>query len=398
MEFAREVLAIKSEMISWRRALHQEPELSFQEFQTSAFIEQHLRQFGNVQVARPTSTGVLGTLKGTKAGIPMKLGIRADIDALPLNEKNDLPYASQNPGVMHACGHDGHTAILLALAKLLSASKDTFCGEVRLIFQHAEELPPGGAIELVKAGAVEGLDAMLGLHLSTNWPTGAFGIKTGALTAAVDRFDIILEGKGGHCAYPEQTRDPIIAMAELILAIQSIVSRRIDPLDPAVVSICMANSGTAYNIIPGGASISASVRTFSEQTRSLVEQEVQQLTAGICQANGLSYTVKYQQGYPSVENDARLAGIASQVIAQRFGNEFTNQIGVIMPGEDFSYYLEGRPGFFVELGSRDSETGCDHPHHNPLYCLDEKALIFGLQYFLDMVHQLLDGSGKALKS
>lgn len=388
--FSVEVEALENEMIAWRRHLHANPELSFQETETSNFIAQQLASFGGIEILRPTATGVIGRVLGLQAGPGRVIGIRGDIDALPLREENDLPYRSTRPNVMHACGHDGHTAMLLGLAKLLSTKRANFPGEVRLVFQHAEELPPGGAVELVRAGAVEGVDLMLGLHLSTNYNLGTFGIKSGVLTAAVDRFDITLSGKGGHCAYPEQCADPLLALAHLIVALQTIVSRRVPPEEQAVVSVCAANAGSAYNIIPDTAHLSASVRSFSPGTRRLVEEEVHRIASGVAQGMGVEAEVLYQLGYPSVVNDLALTNLTEEIILKRFGESHLEHIGTIMPGEDFSYFTENRPGFFVELGSRNPGNQCDQPHHNPHYRLDESALKYGLQYLTDMVFALLE--------
>lgn len=388
--FSVEVEALENEMIAWRRHLHANPELSFQETETSNFIAQQLASFGGSEILRPTATGVIGRVLGLQAGPGRVIGIRGDIDALPLREENDLPYRSTRPNVMHACGHDGHTAMLLGLAKLLSTKRADFPGEVRLVFQHAEELPPGGAVELVRAGAVEGVDLMLGLHLSTNYNLGTFGIKSGVLTAAVDRFDITLSGKGGHCAYPEQCADPLLALAHLIVALQTIVSRRVPPEEQAVVSVCASNAGSAYNIIPDTAHLSASVWSFSPGTRRLVEEEVHRIASGVAQGMGVEAEVLYQLGYPSVVNDLALTSLAEEVILKRFGESHLEHIGTIMPGEDFSYFTENRPGFFVELGSRNPGNQCDQPHHNPHYRLDESALKYGLQYLTDMVFALLE--------
>lgn len=391
MSFDPAVIALQTDLISWRRHLHQFPELSFEEYETTKFIQETLKSFGIINIECPTRTGLVARIYGSKPGAPRTVAIRADIDALPIQETNDLPFASQNPNVMHACGHDGHTAILLALAKLLIEDPASFCGEVRLIFQHAEELPPGGAIELLHAGAVDEADAVLGLHLSTNWDTGIFGIKSGVLTSAVDRFDITLSGKGGHCAYPEQCIDPLPAMAELILALQTVVSRRIAPQDPAVVSVCMAHAGTAYNIIPDTACVTASVRSFNPKTRLLIEREVRQIAAGTALSHGLAAEVNYEHGYPSVINDSALTLLAEETLIRRFGSGQIMQIESLMPGEDFSYFLQDCPGFFVELGSRNSTKLCDQPHHNPKYRLDEDALLYGVQYFVDVVQVILNG-------
>ncbi|NCB29717.1 MAG: amidohydrolase, partial [Clostridia bacterium] len=225
--FDPEVAALEFDLITWRRYLHQNPELSFEEINTTRWLEQMLREIGVDEIIRPTNTGVVARIFGTKEGNPAIVAFRADIDALPIREENDLPYCSRNDGVMHACGHDGHASMLLALAKLLCEHRESICGEARLIFQHAEELPPGGAIELARAGVLENVEAVFGLHLSSGFDTGVFASKSGVLTSNVDRFTVKVAGRGGHCAFPEQCADPLLAASEIVLALQSIVSRRV---------------------------------------------------------------------------------------------------------------------------------------------------------------------------
>ena len=394
--FDESVLALEPQLLRWRRRLHAHPERSFEEVETTAFLERALLDMGVDEIQRPTKTGLVARVFGTGAGTPAVLGVRADIDALPIPEENDLPYRSGVEGVMHACGHDGHAAMLLALAKLLVGARENFCGEARLIFQHAEELPPGGAIELLCAGAAEGVDAMLGLHLSSNFDTGVFGVKSGVLTAAVDRFDALVRGRGGHCAFPEQCLDPVVAAAEIVLALQTTVSRRVAAGEPAVVSVCEMHAGTAYNIIPSEARLTASVRSFGAETRALLEREARRIAENVAAAHGCQTEFVWERGYPSVVNDERLTRFASACIRSRFGEAKLLPIGCIMPGEDYAYFLDGRPGFFVELGTKNADKGCDMPHHNPRYRLDEDALLFGLQYEFDMVLALLDGTRAAL--
>ena len=387
------VLEIEPEMIAWRRHLHQHPELSFAEYETTRFLETRLRSFDGVEVRRPTPTGLVAAITGTKPGVPRVLGIRADIDALPMPEENDLPYRSEAPNVMHACGHDGHAAMLLAAAKLLSARRDSFCGTALLIFQHAEELPPGGAIELVRAGAADSADMMLGLHLSSNWPTGVFGVRSGALTAAVDSFRITVRGKGGHCAFPEQTIDPIVAASQIVLALQTIVARKVAATDAAVVSVCKLHGGTAYNIIPDCVTLEGAVRSFLPETRERIRQEIVRISEKTAEAAHASCEATYDLGYPSVVNDAEMTRVCESLLLHRFGAAQVERIDRVMPGEDFAYFTENRPGFFVELGTRNPEKLCDRPHHNSGYRMDEDALRFGLQYYIDAVQGLLDGSG-----
>ena len=392
--FSQEVLSAQASLIADRRWLHRHAERSFEEYKTTAWLEAQLAGLDGVTIDRPTKTGLVAHVLGTKPGKGHVLGIRADIDALPMPEEAPVPFASETPGVMHACGHDGHAAILLSAVRLLSRSRESFCGEVRCFFQHAEELPPGGAIEMVRAGANEGVEVMLSLHLSSNYPTGMLGMRPGVLTSNVDKFEITVRGKGGHCAFPEQCQDPIPAACELVLALQTVVSRRLSANDPAVISVCSLNGGTAYNIIPDEVKISASVRSFGADTREKIETEVNRISAGIAAAHNVTCTVNYEKGYPSVVNDPALTGTVRALMAERFGEERLLSLDPLMPGEDFSYFLSEKvPGFFLELGSGNAEKGCAFPHHNTKYCLDEDALAYGLQYELDSVRALLDGTG-----
>ena len=390
--FDPEVRALNENVIAWRRHIHQRPEISFEEVETTRYLEEQLAGFGVDAIERPTKTGLVAHILGKKAGQKHVVAFRADIDALPIREQNDLPYASQHANAMHACGHDGHAAMLLGLARLLCEQREQFCGEARLLFQHAEELPPGGAIEFVRAGALEGAEVVLGLHLSSAFDTGVFALKSGVLTSNVDRFTVTVTGRGGHCAFPEQCADPLLAASEIVTALQSIVSRRIPANEPAVVSVCEFHAGTAYNIIPGEAVLNASVRSFGEETRSLIEREARNICQSGAQAHGCKASLDWISGYPSVVNDEALTNLAEQVVKARFGEARIQKIGVIMPGEDFSYMLEGRPGFFVELGTRNPEKQTDAPHHNPRYRLDEDALLYGLQYQYDVARALLRGT------
>ena len=390
MQFDPCVTRIIPELRAWQEHLHRNPELSFEEFETTAHLAELLSVMPGVSVSRPTKTGLVASIRGEKDGRQTVLGVRGDIDALPIEEASGLPYASARPGVMHACGHDGHTAMLLGLAKLLSAQRASFSGEARLFFQHAEELPPGGAVELVRAGAADGVDAMLGLHLSTNWPTGVFGVRAGVLTAAVDRFDITVKGKGAHCSFPEQGVDAIVTTAQLILALQTISARRVAATDPVIVSICQANAGTAYNILPDEMTLTGAVRSFDPAVRERIKALIGEITAGITASAGASYDYVWDAGYASVFNDEKLTALAEQTLLSRFGKENIDHIGPIMPGAYFYPFLENPPGFFVELGSRCPEKGCDRPHHNPGYRLDQDALPYGVQYLYDMALKLLN--------
>lgn len=386
-DISPKVQAIWKEMIGWRRHLHQFPELSFQEYETSTFVEEKLRSFGNIEVSRPTKTSVMGIVKGKTPG--RIIALRADIDGLPIEEKNDLPYTSQNPGVMHACGHDGHTAILLATAKIISNMASEFSGEVRFLFQHAEELPPGGAVEMVKAGVMDGVEEVYGLHLTSNYPTCTFGVREGALTSATDRFDITVKGKGGHSAFPEICTDPIVMGAQIITALQHIVARQTAAVEPVVLSVCMVSAGQAYNIIPDVMQITGSTRTFDRKIREELPEKMEQIVRGITSSYGAGYEFLFSKGYASVMNDHDLTLKVEKLLTDHFGKDRVIHIGPLMPGEDFSAFSELCPGFFVELGTRNEEKGCDKPHHNRNYKLDEEALLYGVEFFTFLIQNRL---------
>ena len=386
MKLSEKTMKILPDCISWRRHMHENPELSFEETETTAFLIRELEQIPGLLLEKPCRTGVVAVLKGGKEG-PV-IGIRADIDALPIQEETPLPFASKNPGVMHACGHDGHAAMLLAAAKILAEERESLSGTVKFIFQHAEELPPGGAAEMVKAGVIDDVDEVYGLHLSSLFPTGHFGVRPGALTSATDRFDIVIKGKGGHSAFPEGNIDPIVIAGQVITALQTIVSRQIAAVEPAVVSICQLQAGSAYNIVPGEVTMIGSTRTFSRKTREELPKKMEAIVKGACDAYGADYDFTFTLGYASVVNDASLTSFARRLIVDTFGEENVFEIHPLMPGEDYSAFSELRPGFFVELGA-GTAPGCQVPHHNARYCMDEDALGYGIEYFCQLVRRRL---------
>lgn len=382
-----EVKQLHEQIIEWRRHFHQNAELSFEEYKTSDFIEEKLKSFGSIEVSRPTKTGVIGKIHGKTEG-PV-IALRADIDALPMTETNDLPFVSVNKGAMHSCGHDGHAAMLLGIAKLFSEKTEQLKGTLVCIFQHAEEVPPGGAIEMVRAGVMEGVDEIYGIHLSSNYPTGKFGVVSGPLTSATDRFDIKVIGKGGHSSLPEQCVDPIVAAAQIVTGLQNIVARRISAYDTAVLSVCQIHGGDAYNIIPGEVTITGSVRTFSKELRNNMPVMIKEISDGIAASMGAKCEVSYERGYDSVVNDEALTDTAREVIADWFGQEAVLEIQPVMPGEDFSAFTEaaGCPGVFVEIGTRNEEKGTTRPHHNTTYLMDEDGLYYGTAFFAAMIEK-----------
>mgnify|MGYP005806076353 FL=1 len=382
-----EVKELHPQIIEWRRHFHQNAELSFEEYKTSDFIEEKLKSFGNIEILRPTKTGVIGKIHGKGKG-PV-IALRADIDALPMTETNDLPFVSVNKEAMHSCGHDGHAAMLLGIARIFSRKTEELNGTLVCIFQHAEELPPGGAIEMVRAGVMEGVDEIYGIHLSSNYPTGKFGVVSGALTSATDRFDIKVIGKGGHSSMPEQCVDPIVAAAQIVMGLQNILSRRISAYETAVLSVCQIHGGDAYNIIPGEVTITGSVRTFSKELRSRMPEMIKEISGGIAASMGAECEVSYEKGYDSVINDETLTDTAREVIADWFGQDAVLEIKPVMPGEDFSAFTEatGCPGVFIEIGTRNDEKGTTRPHHNTSYLMDEDGLYYGAGFFAAMIEK-----------
>lgn len=384
--FTEKVKKAGKDLIAARRYFHAHAELSFEEYETTAYLIRELEKIPGVTLLRPTETGVVAVLKGDLPG--RTIAFRADIDALPIGEQTELPFASVNKGVMHACGHDGHAAMQLEAVRILAEERASLKGEVRFIFQHAEEKPPGGAVEMLRAGMMEGVDELYGLHLSSSYPTGHFGVRSGALTSATDRFEIRVIGSEGHSAFPEACVDPVVTAAQIITDLQTIVSRRIPASEAAVVSVCEVKAGNVYNVIPREAYLSGATRTFSKKTRTSLPEMMEQIVKGICDAHGAGYDFRFEKGYASVVNDPGLTELSRTLLTETFGPEHVFEIGLLMPGEDFSALQENCPGFFVELGA-GSAGGCDVPHHNSRYCMDEDALLYGLEYIYRQVKSRL---------
>ncbi len=388
MQFSPEVLALEEEMRETRRFLHRNPELSFEEYKTTDYIESRLKEIGGYEIRRITKTGLIADLDGAFPG--KRIALRTDIDALPIEEENDLPFRSEKPGVMHACGHDGHMSVMLAEAKLLHDVREKLHGSVRLIFQFGEEQPPGGAAPMVEAGAMEGVDEVFGLHFTSAYPTGTLCIKEGAVTSAVDRVDFSVFGKGGHSSTPEKTVDPIVISAQVILALQTIVSRRISALDSAVFSICMLNAvSSSYNVIPDEVKMTASIRTFSKEVRDAMPGRIEQILKGICGSAGGSYQMNYLWGYDYVLNDPAVTADVRRLVCDVFGEQAAVDIQPFMGSEDFSAFLAKAPGYFMWCGAGNPAIGADVPHHNGKYKLDEDALKFGAEYFYRLVRRRL---------
>lgn len=380
--------SIEDQVIAWRRHLHQNPELSYHEEKTSQFIYDTLQSFGNLEVTRPTKTSVMARLVGKKLG--KVVAIRADIDALPIQEENNFEYASQNPGVMHACGHDTHTAMLLGVAKIFSGLQPKLKGEMRFIFQHAEEkFPPGGAEELVAAGVMEGVDAIIGGHIWAPLEVGKVGIAYGSMMAAPNSFYITIKGKGGHGALPHQTIDAITIGAEVVVSLQHIVARNIDPLDNVVISVGRFVGGTQDNIIPSTVQIDGTFRTLDPKLRKEVAILLERVVKGVTSAHGADYELKVMLGYRPVINDDHVVKVLEETVREVLGDEAVEFIRPTMGAEDFSAYMQKAPGAFFLLGGGNQEKGYVYPHHHPRFIIDEDALMKGIKVFLHAAIKLL---------
>ena len=379
---------VRDEVIGWRRHLHRNPELSFEEEETSRFVYETLDSFGGLKLSRPTPTSVVARLVGEEPG--RTLAVRADIDALPITEENDFEFVSRNTGVMHACGHDGHTAMLLGAAKILSGMREEIKGEVRFLFQHAEELLPGGAEEMVEAGVMEGVDAVIGIHLWSHLEVGRIGIVHGPMMAAPDTFRIVVKGKGGHAAMPHQTVDSIAIGAQIVTNLQHVVSRTIDPLDHVVLSVTKFAGGTMHNVIPGAVEMIGTVRTLDEEVRKRVPETMERVVEGITAAHDAAYEFEYQRGYRPVINDEEVTAVVEETAREVFGDASVEIMSPNMGGEDFSAYQQVTPGTFFLVGARNEEKGITYPHHHPLFTVDEDALVNGVKMFVNATFRLLD--------
>ncbi len=383
-----DAVVLGPQVIAWRRHLHQRPEVAFHEHETARFIRDTLAGVPGLLISRPTETSVMARLVGEQPG--RTIAVRADIDALPIQEENTAVYRSVRDGAMHACGHDGHTAIVLGLATLLARHRHALRGEVRFFFQHAEELAPGGAEEMVKHGVMDGVDTVIGLHLWAPMPVGRIGIVSGPAMAAPDNFTCTIVGQGGHAAIPHETVDPIAVGAQIVSALQHIVARNVDPLDPVVVSVTKFIAGTALNVIPGTAELAGTVRTFDAELRQRVPQLMERIIKGICDAHGATYTFALELGYRPVVNDAATSARLERVVERTFGPDVLLATRPTMGGEDFSAYLQRAPGVFAFVGARGPQQSVLYPHHHPRFDIDEASLDIGLRYLIAATTDLLD--------
>ena len=376
------------EVVGWRRHLHRNPEMSFQEKETSRFVYEMLHSFGGLELSRPTTTSVVARLVGQRPG--RVVALRADMDGLPIEEENDFEFASRKPGVMHACGHDGHTAMLLGAAKVLVGMRERIRGEIRFLFQHAEEQPPGGAGQMIEAGVMEGVDAIIGIHLSSYLPVGKIGLGYGPMGAAADTFELSISGKGGHAARPNKVVDTVAVAAQVVTNLQHVVSRNADPLDNVVVSVTRIAGGTTHNVIPETVEMEGTVRALQEEAREKVAGTMKRVIEGITEAHGASYSFKYRRGYAPVINDESVTRVVEETVQKVLGEAAVERMPPAMGSEDFSAFQRVTPGSFFSVGARNEEKGIIYPHHHPRFTIDEDALPIGVKMFVCAAFELLD--------
>lgn len=384
------IRALEQQLVALRRQLHQYPELGFQERLTAATIAKLLEEWGIPHQTGIAQTGIVATIQGRKTSFRLRtLAIRADMDALPIQEANDVPYKSRHDGLMHACGHDGHTAIALMTAYYLTQHRSDFAGTVKIIFQPAEE-GPGGAKPMIAAGVLANpdVDAIVGLHLWNNLPLGTIGVRSGAMMAAVERFALTIQGKGGHGAMPHQTVDAIVLGSQIVTALQTIVSRNVNPIDAAVVTVGKFQAGTAKNIIADTASLEGTVRYFNADLAGFFQQRIAAIVAGICASYGASYELDYVNFYPPLVNDAKMTDLVRSVATDLV----ETPLGVVpecqtMGGEDMSFFLQQVPGCYFFVGSANPDRALAYPHHHPRFDFDESALSTGVEMFVRCVEK-----------
>ncbi|GFN32008.1 M20 metallopeptidase family protein [Paenibacillus xylaniclasticus] len=370
------------QMVEWRRYLHRYPELSFQEKNTSAWIADKLRSFGCTVTEGIGGYGVVADLEGNGEG-PC-IALRADIDALPIQDAKNCEYSSTVPGVMHACGHDGHTATLLAVAQAYANNRSSWSGKRRLLFQPAEELCPGGACAMIRDGALNGVDAIYGVHLWTPLPYGVVATRGGAFMATPDEFTIEIVGQGGHGGMPHQTIDAVVVGASLVQSLQTIVSRSIDPIAPSVVTVGSFQAGSTGNVIAERAVLNGTVRTFTVAVRERIRERMESIIAHTAAMFGADITLDYREGYPAVTNDEGEAERFDTVAAELFGQQAVQQSTLIMVGEDFSYYLQEVKGCFMFVGAGGGDCGAIYPHHHPKFDIDERAMLVSARLLIGM--------------
>ena len=384
-QLSEKVAKQQAYVIAMRRHFHMYPELGGVEFETQKKIMEELSAMG-LKPRMTAGTGIMADLKGALPG--KTIALRADIDALPIHDEIETSYRSKTPGVCHACGHDGHVAMLLGAAKVLTELKDEMKGNVRFLFQPSEEKFPSGALAMVEAGAMAGVDFIMGIHLWQPLSAGIAGISHGCLMASPDEFTIAVQGKGGHGSMPQDTVCALSVGAQIICSLNTIVGRSVDPLDSAVISPGMFRSGEVFNITPDIAVIKGTIRSFNEKVRTHMWKRLEEICNGICQAAGATYTMEKIMGHPPVINNPEVATIVAEAATETVGESNVREIAPSMGGEDFSYFLQQQPGMFLFLGTGNPAKGASFPHHHPRFDIDESVLATGVEIMVRSVSKL----------
>ena len=376
------------EMKAWRQELHSIPEIGLEEYETSKYIKSKLSEFNIEFKDGYANTGIVACVKGSQGESDKSIGLRADFDALPMPEKNEFEHKSTNEGMMHACGHDGHTSMLLGAAKYLSENND-FDGSVYFIFQPGEEGFAGGQ-KMIQDGMFDDfkIDEVYALHNWPELPIGSIGVNSGPMMAAVDEFDIVVKGRGGHAAIPQLAIDPVVIASQIVLAVQTIVSRSTDPVDKALISITKINGGTAYNVIDDSVKLGGTIRTFKPETRSFFEKKLKEISSGIAKANGAEAEVDFHltNKYPPTINSKKESVFAANVAKKVFGDsQVDTDIDPSMGGEDFSYLLEKKPGAYLYIGQGDDNHKAHL--HTTKYDFNDNLLPVGVNYWVELVKE-----------
>ena len=379
---------IYPELVDIRRDLHMNPELSFEETRTPKLIAEYHQKLGLDVRTNVGSRGVVATLHGAKPG--RTVALRADFDALPINDEKDVPYKSTIPGIMHACGHDIHTAGLLGVAKVLSEVREQLTGNIVFIHQFAEEVTPGGAAPMIEDNCLNGVDVIYGAHVHSPAPYGTVGTVTGPAMAAGDTFDITIHGKGGHGAMPHTAVDPIVVASHLILAFQQIVSRQTDPLKSVVVTVGSLHAGNAFNVIPETVELLGTVRTFDPEVQEHTIAAMERMVEQVCSALGAQGTLNYRRGYPAVNNHPAETARITRIAQELLGAENVLAQQPTMGGEDFAYYLQKVPGTFFFTGGGNPDLNATYPHHHPRFDVDERSMTVTGKIFISAVLEELE--------
>jgi len=384
-DLVSEVERILPDIIEARRWLHRYPELSRQEYKTSEFISDYLKGLQIEHKTKVSKTGIVGTIQVQNS--EKTVALRSDMDALPVREQTGLPFSSENVGIMHACGHDVHMSCLLGAATILQKYREKLTCNVKIIFQPSEESIPGGALSMINEGVLKNpdVDAIFGLHTDPNLPVGTIGIKKGPMMASANNFQIKIMGKGGHAASPHLAKDPILASAEVVLALQKIVSRMINPFTPAVLSFGTISGGTASNIIPEEVELVGTCRTLDVETSELFPQTIPNIVKGITDGYGCTFTFRYIKGTPVLVNDAEMTELVKSAASEITGSENVVTVVGMMGGEDFAYFLQKVKGCFFRLGT-GSKNKVEHYLHSPFYVPDENSVKYGIMTLVNIVN------------